>query len=100
MSFVEMNQKWIKLKWMNIVAALRLFYSYVRYALLILQEKQLKTSDSVRSEMPTLSAKLLQELSDLDETIFMGMNKNASLREAEIIFSSTACLNASFPMTG
>eukprot|EP00057_Strongylocentrotus_purpuratus_P015440 XP_011669914.1 PREDICTED: RCC1 and BTB domain-containing protein 2-like [Strongylocentrotus purpuratus] len=32
-------------------------------------EKQLKRSVSVRSEMRTLSAKLLQELSDLDETI-------------------------------
>ncbi|XP_030838462.1 E3 ISG15--protein ligase Herc6-like [Strongylocentrotus purpuratus] len=85
---------------MNIVAALRLSYSYVRYALLVLQEKQLKRSVSVRSEMRTLSAKLLQELSDLDETIVMGMNKNASLQEAEIIFSSAACLNASFPTTG
>ncbi|XP_030837220.1 uncharacterized protein LOC105440957 [Strongylocentrotus purpuratus] len=63
-------------------------------------EKQLKRSVSVRSEMPTLSIELLQELSDLDETIFRGMNKNASFQEAEIIFSSTVCLNASFPTTG
>nr|XP_054770908.1 probable E3 ubiquitin-protein ligase HERC6 [Lytechinus pictus] len=61
------------------------------------------TSSSTKdcqNEMPILSNELLQSLSEVDEAIPMETNSSEPIKEAKMIFSSPASLNASFPMAG
>ncbi|XP_041482666.1 probable E3 ubiquitin-protein ligase HERC4 [Lytechinus variegatus] len=61
------------------------------------------TSSSTKdcqNEMPILSNELLQSLSEVDENIPMETSSSEPIKEARMIFSSPACLNASFPMAG